>query len=99
MTVTIGDVSTFPHPRADKQQATKILEESAEVYAAWQALQTWTKDGGSELATPFVDNVKAECADLITAVSNLLDALGVEDMHKEMKACERRNRARGRYEG
>lgn len=33
-TVRIGDVALFDSPRADKEQAVKVLEEAAEVFGA-----------------------------------------------------------------
>lgn len=89
MSVNVGEVATFPYPSADKEQVLKILEESAEVYSAWEF---WKSTDDPELVPPIVD----ECADLITATCNLLAALGVDDMRDAMRACEERNRARGR---
>ena len=90
MAITIGEVATFPHAKADKEQAKKILEESAEVYAAWEL---WNQRQWSESRT---DALKDECADVITSVANMLAAIGVEDFTEYMQACERRNHARGR---
>ena len=111
MSVIIGEVETFPATHANKAQVVKILEESAEVFAAWQAIDKCTEyydgyqcsmyNGGTcdaRTECTYVDNLKAECADVIQAVSNLLDALGVDDMRGEMKACEQRNRDRGRFD-
>ena len=36
MIVEIGRVRAFPDVRPDKAQALKVVEEAAEVYAAWQ---------------------------------------------------------------
>lgn len=90
MAITIGEVATFPHAKADKEQAKKILEESAEIYAAWELWheQQWNYKRANAL--------KDECADVIQAVANMLAALGVDDFTEYMQACERRNRARGR---
>ena len=88
--VRIGDVATFPHAKSDKEQAKKILEESAEVYAAWEL---WNQRPWSESRT---NALKDECADAITAVANMLAALGVDDFTECMQACEARNRERGR---
>ena len=40
--------------------------------------------------------VLEECADVIQATLNLVAALGVEDFRPYLKACEERNRERGR---
>lgn len=37
-----------------------------------------------------------ECADVIQATCNLLDAFGVVDMEQHMEECRARNEARGR---
>lgn len=89
MPVEIGTVTTFPHPKADKAQVVKIAEECMEVFAEWQILPRG-------LEAENCSYLVAECADLITAVCNLLAALGVDDMRGAMKACEERNRERGR---
>lgn len=91
MTVTIGEVTTFPHPKADKAQVLKIAEEYSEVFSAWE---DYDRNGYlySEERAHLVD----ECADLITATCNLLAAIGVDDMRGAMAECAERNRARGR---
>ena len=91
MPVNIGEVTTFANPKADKAQVLKVLEESAEVFSAWE---DYDRNGYlySEEHAHLVD----ECTDLITATCNLLTAIGVDDMRGAMKACEERNRERGR---
>ena len=88
--VRIGDVATFPYAKADKEQAKKILEESAEVFGALQSLkeQPWSISRTEAL--------RDECADVIQAVANMLAAIGVEDFTGDMERCEARNRERGR---
>ena len=92
MTLIIGDIETFPDVKADKEQVKKVLEESAEVYEAWDE---WHKMQDPEL----VEFVISESADLIQAVSNLMAAMGVDDMRPAMKDCYQRNLSRGRYWG
>lgn len=90
MGVTVGTVPTFASTEADKAQAMKVVEEAAEVFGAWQ---TWVDGGwcaGDRRA------LIGECADVIQAVGNLLDALGVADMEQHMEECRARNEARGR---
>lgn len=86
--VTIPPVRTFAHVAPDKAQALKPLEEAAEVLGAWQS--THLPDDRRR------EQVLAECADVIQATLNLVAAYGVEDFRPYMKACERRNRERGR---
>lgn len=89
MSVTIGKVETFPDAKPDKAQAVKLLEEAAEVFAAWQV---WDDRACMFGFSDIVD----ECADLIQATSNLLAGLGVDDMTEAMEGCRLRNVERGR---
>lgn len=84
--VQMGSVRRFDHVDANKAQALKPLEEAAEVFGAWQ------RYGAEDWKDVLLD----ECADLIQATLNLVAALGVEDFRPYLKACERRNRERGR---
>lgn len=84
--VRVGSVRRFDHVTPDKAQALKPLEEAAEVFGAWQRY-------GAE---DWKDVLLFECADIIQATLDLVAALGVEDFRPWMKACERRNRERGR---
>lgn len=90
MGVTVGTVPVFASTEADKAQAMKVVEEAAEVFGAWQ---TWVDgDGYASDRVAIAD----ECADVVQAVCNLLDALGVEDMREPLRSCYRRNIERGR---
>lgn len=86
--VRVGSVRRFDDVRPDKAQALKPLEEAAEVFGAWQDTHL-PEDRRRE-------KVLDECADVIQATLNLVAAFGVEDFRPYMKACERRNRERGR---
>lgn len=90
--VNIGEVATFPAVKADKAQALKVLEEAAEVFGAWQALDT-----GECSSCKRVD-VLNECADVIQAVANLIYAMGERDFAPYMNACRERNEKRGRFD-
>lgn len=85
--VRVGSVRRFDNVKPDKAQALKPLEEAAEVFGAWQA--NVAQDIRRE-------RILAECADVIQAALNLVAALGVEDFRPYLKACEERNRKRGR---
>lgn len=78
------EFGAFDEPDAPKAQALKPLEESAEVYGAWQ-LNSDT----------YVLN---ECMDVVQAVVNLLAALGFtqEDVNAAIERCNKRNQERGR---
>ena len=86
--VRVGSVRRFDRVAPDKAQALKPLEEAAEVFGALQSTH-FPEDRRRE-------QILAECADVIQATLNLVAALGVEDFRPYMKACERRNRERGR---
>lgn len=91
--VNIGEVATFPGVKADKAQVLKVLEEAAEVFGAWQALDTGECSSRKRIA------VLDECADVIQAVANLIDAMGERDFAPYMDACRERNEERGRFDG
>ena len=86
--IRVGSVRRFDRVEADKAQALKPLEEAAEVLGALQSTHL-PEDRRRE-------QILAECADVIQATLNLVAAYGVEDFRPYMKACERRNRERGR---
>lgn len=44
------------------------------------------------------DGLVDECCDVIQAVCNLLAAMGVDDLTREMEKCRSRNEARGRFD-
>ena len=89
-TIKIGDVRTFPNAAVNKEQALKVLEEAAEVYSAWENLSNDIDDAEYMLAV--------ECADLITATSNLLYGLGITDAGIFIEHVRKKNEVRGRYE-
>lgn len=84
--VRVGSVRRFDEVWANKEQALKPLEEAAEIFGAWQ------RYGAEDWKDVLLD----ECADVIQAALNLVAALGVEDFRPYMRACEERNRERGR---
>lgn len=88
--VQVGSVRRFDHVKPDKALALKVLEEAAEVHSAWEHMR---RHPGSTTAK---NDLLDECADVIQAALNLVAALGVEDFRPYMKACEERNRERGR---
>lgn len=96
MKVHIGDVEGFNDAEPSKEYALKPLEESAEVFGAWQAFEKLRGTISLLDAQKRRNELLDECADVIQAVGNLLCALGVSDFSEFMKSCERRNRERGR---
>ena len=87
----------------DKEAAVKVLEEAAEVYAAWQTYERMTKNERlqakweRECNDEQRDVLADELADVIQAACNLADRYDI-DLASAMMRCEDRNRARGRYE-
>ena len=93
--VRVGSVRRFDRVEPDRELALKPLEEASEVHGAWQ---DYERALGID---DYIDKLRREkvldeCADVIQATLNLVAALGVEDFRPYMKACELRNRNRGR---
>ncbi len=96
--VLVGDVATFESAKPDKAQALKVLEEAAEVYAAWQAWDGEQRMHGMNIVLrDFEGDVLDEIADVIQAACNLAAALGATDFRSCMEECRIRNYERGRY--
>lgn len=102
LSVEVGRVSALPSARADKAQALKVVEEAAEVFGAWQAYERRTRfDEGTGIenspqAAALRDGLLDEIADCVTACAGMAAALGVRDLTGRMRACDKRNRDRGR---
>lgn len=95
--IKLGSVRTFPSVEPTKEQALKVLEETAEVFGAWQLMRDAAEAGLNpkhEMA-----DLMDEIADTIQASCNLAAALGVTDLTPYLARCEERNRRRGRYDG
>lgn len=99
----LGNIETFKDASPTKEQVVKIAEETCEVFSAWEAYRsTCAKYEVSNLLAADIlrecarDDLLNECADVIQAVSNLIAGLGVTDFTEHIKACEDRNRRRGR---
>lgn len=111
MAVKIGIVSTFADVKPDKAQAVKILEESAEVFSAWENspfphicqnnMHSCAVCENNPLVTQYgmcnaIPYLVNECADVIQATCNLLAALGVDDLTAVLDRCKQKNIERGR---
>lgn len=103
--VILPSVRVFDEVDADKEHALKPLEEASEVHGAWQEWDYW-HDRDIEERHPDIDlavmleiyreSVVDECCDTISAMCNLLAALGVHDLTEPMRRCRERNARRGR---
>ena len=84
----------------DKEAALKPLEESAEIFGAWQELERWEKHvmySGITVSDVLVfSRFACEIADCVTACCNLAERHGI-DLQEALDAVEDRNRDRGRY--
>lgn len=79
-----------------KEQAKKILEEAAEVYAAWQ---DWECEGEEDCGRLNYkkEYILEEVADVIQAAMNMAYCLGYThyDIEEAMRSCQQKNKARG----
>ena len=100
MQVLIGEIHPFPNAKCDSEQAAKILEEAAEVFASWQGYDKCQKaeENGNLLdqwaVELYRDDLLNECADLIMACANMLHGSGQrirESYHvaTSFQACEK----------
>lgn len=98
MSIKVGTVGTFAHTENDKAQALKSLEEAAEVFGRWQTMRAECKDDCRACACWCINHslLIDECADVIQATVNLLDAIGVTEFKLAMDECKMRNEERGR---
>lgn len=103
----MGEVRLTVHPflMGDaKEAALKPLEESAEIYGAWQDLDAIQQKARVTLRASQLlgaihenrDELGDEIADCITACVNLASRHHV-DLQGAIDRCESRNRSRGRY--
>ena len=95
--VQMGSVRRFDLVSSFKPQAIAPLERVVDVYQAWKAWEIAMRRGADEAITDMLRrHLLDACADVIQATLNLVAALGVEDFRPYLKACELRNRERGR---
>lgn len=85
----------------EKESAVKVLEEAAEVFAAFQEMCNSPSQCNEQCELLNVCELKThfanELADVIQAACNLADRYEI-DLQAAMERCEKRNRDRGRYE-
>ena len=87
--VRVGSVRRFDDLWKVAYAYSDFKRREIEIFYAWDA---WALNQTEENRERLLDS----CADVIQATLNLVAALGVEDFRPYMKACERRNRERGR---
>ena len=90
------EVHTFKLPCSEKEQALKVLEEAAEVFAEFQEVEHELAMGRPHDQC-LCDDLGYEIADCITACCNLAERYEI-DLKAMIKKVEKSNRERGRYE-
>lgn len=81
-----------------KGQALKPLEEAAEVFGAWQELDSMRNSPFLSAWRDMRDDLIDECMDTVQAVANLLAAVGATqgEVDDAIKRMDERNENRGR---
>lgn len=87
----------FNNVNDDKHQALKPLEEAAEIFGAWQELDSM-RCSPVTMRAVFRPNLIDECMDTVQAVANLLAAVGATqgEVDAAIKRMDERNGDRGR---
>lgn len=82
----------------DKRQALKPLEEAAEIFGAWQELDSMCNSPFLSAWRDMRDNLIDECMDTVQATANLLAAIGATqgEVDAAIKRMDERNGDRGR---
>lgn len=81
-----------------KGQALKPLEEAAEVFGAWQELDSMRNSPFLSARRDMRDDLIDECMDTVQAIANLLAAIGATqgEVDAATKRLDERNGDRGR---
>lgn len=82
----------------NKGQALKPLEEAAEIFGAWQELDSMRDSPFPSAWRDMRDNLIDECMDTVQATANLLAAIGATqgEVDAAIKRMDERNGDRGR---
>ena len=92
------NLRTFREVRDDKAQALKPLEEAAEVFGAWQELDSMRSSPFLSAWRDMRDDLIDECLDTVQATVNLLAAVGATqgEVDAAIRRMDERNCERGR---
>lgn len=92
------NLRTFREVRDDKAQALKPLEEAAEVFGAWQELDSMRRSPSFSAWRDMRDDLIDECLDTVQATVNLLAAVGAAqgEVDDAIRRMDERNGSRGR---
>lgn len=82
----------------DKHQALKPLEEAAEVFGAWQELDSMRDSPSPSARGDMRGDLIDECVDTVQAAANMLAAVGATqgEVDAAVKRMDERNGDRGR---
>lgn len=88
----------FDEPDAPKAQALKPLEEAAELFGAWQELDSMRRSPFFSAWRDMRDDLIDECLDTVQATVNLLAAVGATqgEVDDAIRRMDERNGSRGR---
>lgn len=91
------NMRVFNEVKDSKGQALKPLEEAAEVFGAWQELDSM-RCSPVTMRAVFRPNLIDECVDTVQAVANLLAAVGATqgEVDAAIRRLDERNECRGR---
>lgn len=92
------NLRTFREVRDDKAQALKPLEEAAEVFGAWQELDSMRRSPFFSAWRDMRDDLIDEFLDTVQATVNLLAAVGATqgEVDDAIRRMDERNGSRGR---
>lgn len=92
------NLRTFHEVRDDKAQALKPLEETAEVFGAWQDCDDMRLSPIMTARRAYRDDLIDECLDTVQATVNLLAAVGATqgEVDAAIRRMDERNQERGR---
>lgn len=92
------NLRTFREVRDDRAQALKPLEEAAEVFGAWQELESMRRSPFLSAWRDMRDDLIDECMDTVQVTANLLAAIGATqgEVDAAIRRMDERNCERGR---
>lgn len=92
------NMRVFNYVSDSKGQALKPLEEAAEIFGAWQELDSMRPTTFKQARVDMRDDLIDECMDTVQATANLLAAIGATqgEVDAAIKRMDERNGDRGR---
>lgn len=95
------NMRVFRKVEDSKHQALKPLEEAAEIFGAWQELDSMRNSPFLSAWRDMRDDLIDECLDTVQAVANMLAAVGATqgEVDAAIMRMDERNEGRGRLSG